>query len=47
MGKTLLKYTFGTIVVYLVIANATNFGKALSATGGLYKTGVKVLQGRA
>lgn len=46
MGKTLLKYTFGTIVVYLVVANATNFGKALTAAGGVYRTGVRALQGR-
>ncbi len=44
--KTFLKYTFGTIVVYLVVANYTGFGAALGAGATAYQGSVKVLQGR-
>lgn len=47
MGKKLLLYTFIAVGGYIVVANATNFGKALSAAGNVYNSGVKTLQGRA
>lgn len=43
------KFLVGTgilIGVYLIVANATGFGKAVSAASGAYVGGVKVLQGR-
>lgn len=41
-----LKYGFGLIAVYLIVANATGFGQAVTAVG---KTGSRItrdLQGR-
>jgi hypothetical protein len=46
MGKKLLMYTFIAIGGYIVVANATGFGKALSAAGNTYNSGVRTLQGR-
>jgi hypothetical protein len=41
-----LTYTAILIATYLVVANATNFGKAIGASASAYATGVKALQGR-
>lgn len=46
MGKKILLGTGVLIGVYLVVANATGFGKAVSAAGGAYNGAVKTLQGR-
>lgn len=46
MGKKFLVYTFIAIGGYIVVANATGFGKALTAAGNTYSQGVKTLQGR-
>ena len=44
--KTALKYAAGLIATYLVVANATGFGKAVSAAGGQAVAITKGLQGR-
>lgn len=44
--KKVLTYTAVLVGLYLVVANATGFGKAVSSTAQGYATGVKVLQGR-
>lgn len=41
-----LIFTGGLIALYLVVANATGFGKSVQAVGGVYNGAVKVLQGR-
>lgn len=46
LKKTLL-YTAALVGVYLVVANATGFGTAISSTAGAYATAVKTLQGRS
>ena len=45
MGKA-LKYGAALIGAYLVVAYATGFGKAVSATGGQAVALTKALQGR-
>jgi hypothetical protein len=45
--KKFLVLTFVAIGGYIVVANATGFGKAVQAVGGVYNSGVKTLQGRA
>jgi len=45
MKKALL-YTALLVGTYIVVANATGFGKAVSATAAGYSQGVKTLQGR-
>jgi hypothetical protein len=45
VGK-ILTITAGLIAVYLIVANATNAGKFLTAAGGVYQGSVRVLQGR-
>lgn len=44
--KKFVALTFGAVGLYLIVANATGFGKAVSAVGSNYVQGVKVLQGR-
>lgn len=39
-------YTFGAIALYIVVANGTNFGKAISAGAAGAATDIKALQGR-
>ncbi len=41
-----LTYTAVLVGVYLVVANATGFGRALGAASNAYNTGVRTLQGR-
>jgi len=41
-----LTYTAGLIALYLVVANATGFGKAISAAGTAGRGLVTGLQGR-
>lgn len=41
-----LMYTAVLVGAYLVVANATGFGKAVSAAAGGYSTAVRTLQGR-
>ncbi len=43
------RFLIGTgvlVALYLVVANATGFGKSVQAVGGVYAQGVKTLQGR-
>jgi hypothetical protein len=44
--KKALTYTAMLVGAYLIVANATGFGKAVSAAAGGYSTAVKTLQGR-
>ena len=44
--RRVLTYTAGLIVVYLVVAHATDVGRVITAGGGAYSGAVKVLQGR-
>ena len=46
MAKTLLTYTAGLVVVYLLVSHATDAGRLVSATTSGYAQSVKVLQGR-
>jgi hypothetical protein len=46
MLRKFMVYTFGTIVVYLAVANATGGGQIIGALSQGYASGVKVLQGR-
>lgn len=46
MGKKLLLGTGILVGLYLVVANATGFGKAVAASGQAYAGAVKTLQGR-
>ena len=46
MGRQLMKYTFGAVVVYLAVAYGTNFGSDITAAANGYATGVGALQGR-
>jgi len=46
MGKKFLLGTGVLIGLYLVVANATGFGRAVAAAGSAYSGGVKTLQGR-
>lgn len=41
-----LTYTAVLIGVYLVVANATGFGRAIGAGSGAYNSAVRTLQGR-
>lgn len=41
-----LTYTAVLVGAYLVVANATGFGKAVSAAASGYATAVRTLQGR-
>jgi hypothetical protein len=44
--KKFMFYTAALIGLYLVVANATGFGKALTAVSQGYAAGVRELQGR-
>lgn len=44
--KTLLVGTGVLIAIYLIVSNATNAGKLITAGGNAYAGGVRVLQGR-
>ena len=44
--KKFVVLTFGAVGLYLIVANATGFGKAIQAAGNIYDQGVKTLQGR-
>lgn len=46
MVGRILEITFVLVMMYLVIANASNFSKAIGAVGGVYIGAVKTLQGR-
>jgi hypothetical protein len=46
MVVRILESTFVLILAYLVIANAGNFSKTISALGSVYIGAVKTLQGR-
>lgn len=46
MTKKVLLYTGILVGSYLVLANATGFGKAVSAGASGYSTVVRTLQGR-
>ena len=43
---TFLKYSAGLIGVYLVVSNATGFGKLISQAGTAGSSYARVLQGR-
>lgn len=45
MRKALF-YSATLIGTYLIVANATGFGRALTAAGGFVRTSVKTFQGR-
>jgi hypothetical protein len=44
--KKALTYGTGLIALYLVVANATNFGTAIKGAGGFVETTVKAFQAR-
>lgn len=44
--RKFLTYGAGLIALYLIVANATGFGTALSASGNVLTGGVKAFQGR-
>lgn len=44
--KTFMKYTFGAVGVYLLVAYGTNAGNDIKAAAQGYATGVAALQGR-
>jgi hypothetical protein len=46
MGRQIMKYTFGAVVVYLAVAYGTNFGNDITAAANGYGTAVGALQGR-
>jgi len=46
MFKTLLVGTGALVAIYIIVANATGFGRAVGAGSSAYNSGVKVLQGR-
>lgn len=46
MINRILEITFVLVLAYLVIANASNFSKAITALGSVYVGAVKTLQGR-
>ncbi len=46
MGKQFLKYGFGAIALYIVVANGSNFGTAFSAGAAGVSSVTKTLQGR-
>ncbi len=46
MGKKFLLGTGLLIATYLVVSNATGFGRSVQAASSAYVSGVKVLQGR-
>lgn len=47
MSNRILEITFTLILVYLVIANAGNFGVAVSNLSSAYVRSVEALQGRS
>lgn len=46
MGRQMLKYGFGAIALYIVVANGTNFGTAFSAGAKGVSQVTQTLQGR-
>lgn len=46
MGRQLIKYTFGSIALYLIVANGTGFGTAFTQGANGAATFTKALQGR-
>jgi len=47
MGRTILKYSFGAIALYIVVASATNSGQVLTAATAGATNLVKGFQGRS
>lgn len=46
MGRKALEYCAGLIALYIVTANASNFGKVISAGASGSVSNIKALQGR-
>lgn len=46
MGRKALSYVAGLIALYIVTANASNFGKVISAGSKGSVSNIKALQGR-
>lgn len=46
MGRQFLKYSFGAIALYIVVANGSNFGNAFTAGARGVSDVTKTLQGR-
>lgn len=46
MGRKALEYVAGLIALYIITANASNFGKVISAGSSGSVSNIKALQGR-
>lgn len=46
MGAAVIEGTITLIILYLIVANADGFSKAVQAGGGVYVNAVQALQGR-